>query len=261
MDEQELAEIREKNSGARSTTISQPATSNPRLELVQRVMERLSSADQDVLKLEKEIITLAYGEERKKAEIIEQRAYQMIQFSKIGLTAIVGITAFLSNNVSSSHSHFRVLLVFLMLLAAVFLGKALWKGSAVMAVGTIFRPIAHVKLDHHDVLDIQNATSLYALKRHVAQMLIYYDHTAKDNLERVYDCKSCWANILCFLTVFCIFFCLCVFHVLFPDFTRQEWFNSLVVFSLSAMYVPLLFQGILERISPWLRRDISEERF
>ncbi|MFN8550693.1 MAG: hypothetical protein U0103_04330 [Candidatus Obscuribacterales bacterium] len=53
-------------------------------EDLHRILSRLSSPDESILKLTKEIAAFTYSEERQKSDVIENRAFGLMQFAKVG---------------------------------------------------------------------------------------------------------------------------------------------------------------------------------
>jgi hypothetical protein len=178
--------------------------------------------DVKVLQLEKDIALFTYSEERRKSEIIEQRAFNLMQFAKVGLTVIIGIAGVISA-ANVQDSPMRESLIFLLAVAAAFLGKLFYRGVNVVKIGTIFsKPSrdSHFKPDHHDIYEVQESQNYNeALRKHLAWLILYFDHTAKDNRNRITQCKCCYVNLIGFLISFLVFFGLCVAHLFEPRLT------------------------------------------
>lgn len=192
---------------------------SPEPNVVAKVMERLSSDDVEALKLAKDIAMFSYAEERRKTDVIEQRAFGLMQFAKVGLTIIAGIAGLISN-ASIHDTPFRESLILLLAVASVYLAKLFWRGSAVVRIGTTFEPHrdSHMKPDQEDVYATQSGRSyLHILKTHVAKMVLYFDHTATDNNKRIYQCKCCFVNTYGFLIAFFLFFALSLMHLFEPN--------------------------------------------
>jgi hypothetical protein len=196
-------------------------STSPDPEKIAKVMSHLLSDDVEATKLAKDIAMFAYNEERKKTDVIEQRAFGLMQFAKVGLTIIAGIAGLISN-ASIHDTPFRESLILLLAIASVYLAKLFWRGAGVVRIGTTFEPYPHdhVKPDQDDVYATQSGEKyLEILKTHVAKMVLYFDHTATDNAERIYQCKCCYVNTSGFLVAFFLFFGLSLMHLFEPNLT------------------------------------------
>lgn len=225
-------------------------------------MSHLSSSDLRAVELAKEAAMFAYNEERKKTDAIEQRAFGLLQFAKVGLTVIVGIGSVISN-ASIQDTPFRECLILLLAIAAAYLCKLFYRGLQVVPLGTVFKTHQgfHVKPDEDDVYATQaDANYLELLKKHVANIVIYFDHTASDNLERIYQCKCCFVNTIGFLIAFFSFFALSVMHLFEPNRTLVVPAHRVVglviiVLALSTDYLVELLR------TRWLRREEAPNRY
>lgn len=221
-------------------------------------MQYMTSTDVKTVELAKEIAMFAYNEERKKTDVIEQRAFGLMQFAKVGLTIIAGIAGLISN-ASIQDTPFRESLILLLAVASAYLCKLFYRGSRVVRVGTIFKPHTdfHVKPDQTDVYATQSgAPYIDVLKTHVSKMVLYFDHTANDNLERIHQCKCCFVNTFGFLAAFFLFFALSLLHLFEPRFTLLIPAHRIIgsVFFLLAFVTDLWH-------SNWLNRETPPQRY
>ena len=88
-------------------------------EQVSRILTHLQSKDERTLELAKDIAAFTYAEERKKSDLLEQRAFGLMQFAKVGLTIIVGITGVISA-ANVQDTPLRESLIFLLSVAGAF---------------------------------------------------------------------------------------------------------------------------------------------
>jgi hypothetical protein len=58
---------------------------------MERILRLLPSSNEKILELAKDVATFTYDQERKKGDILEQRAFGLMQFAKVGLTIIIGV--------------------------------------------------------------------------------------------------------------------------------------------------------------------------
>jgi hypothetical protein len=199
-------------------------------EQMSQILTHLPSTDDRTLQLAKDVASFTYSEELKKSEIIEQRAFGLMQFAKVGLTIIIGITGVISaSNVQDTP--LRESLIFLLSVAGTFLAKLFYRGLKVVRTGTFFRPDLDTlfKPDHYDIYETQLGESYSdALKMHIARMISYYNQTAHDNLERILQCKCCFVNSFGFLIAFLAFFILSIVHLLEPRFTLFLPYHRLI---------------------------------
>jgi hypothetical protein len=204
-------------------------TTSPHPDAIATVMSKLTSTDEKVVNLAKEIASFAYNEERKKTSSLEERAFGLMQFAKVGLTVIAGIAGLISN-ASIHDTPFRESLIFLLAVASTFLAKLFWRSSQVVRVGTIFKPHTddHFKPDQKDVYETQSGEYLEVLKSHVAKIVLCFEHTAGDNLKRIYQCKCCFINTFGFLVAFFLFFALSMVHLIEPNITLALPFHRVI---------------------------------
>jgi hypothetical protein len=229
---------------------------SPDPNAVAKVRDHLSSDDIEAAKLAKDIAMFAYTEERRKTDVIEQRAFGLMQFAKVGLTIIAGIAGLISN-ASIHDTPFRESLILLLAVASVYLAKLFWRGSAVVRIGTTFAPHhnAHIKPDQEDVYATQSERKyLYILKTHVAKMVLYFHHTATDNDERIYQCKCCFINTYGFLIAFFLFFALSLMHLFEPNTVLVLPYHRIIGVVILILAVSTDW---LVEISgnPWLKKD------
>ena len=130
-----------------------------------------------------------------------------------------------------------------------------------MHVGTIFRPTAeHVKLNQLDLFEIQNLNYVNSLKLHTANLLVYFDNTSKHNVDRTFDCKCCWINIVAFMCAFFVFFGLCFMHILYPELSKSILIHPLLGVGLGL--AALIFDTALSKCGlPFLRREELKARY
>jgi hypothetical protein len=198
-----------------------PKTTSPHPDDIADVQKKLTSSDIETLKLAKDIASFAYGEERKKTDVIEGRAFGLMQFAKVGLTIIAGIAGLISN-ASIHDTPFRESLILLLATASAYLAKLFWRGTMVVRVGYSAKPHKdfHVKPDQFDVYATQEASSYVdALKANIANMVLYLESTAIFNQQRIYQCKCCYVNTFGFLVAFFLFFALSLIHLFQANFT------------------------------------------
>ncbi len=186
-----------------------------------RILNLLPSSNEKILELAKDVATFTYDQERKKGDILEQRAFGLMQFAKVGLTIIIGITGLISAaNVQDTPT--RESLVILLAIAGALLGKLFYRGLKVVRTGTFFRPHqdTYFKPDHLDIYETQLGESYSdALKKHIARLIFYFNKTAVDNSDRVRQCKCCFVDSFGFLLAFLAFFILSIVHLLEPRLT------------------------------------------
>jgi len=201
------------------TTTNKSRSTDPSPTETAEVMEKLTSKDVEAVKLARDIAIFGYGEERKKTDVIEQRAFGLMQFAKVGLTIIAGIAGLISNS-GIQNTPFRESLILLLAVAGAYLGKLFWRGAMVVRVGTTIKPLpdAHIKPDRSDVLKTQtDGAYLDALKMHVAKLVVYMEHTATWNKERIEQLQLCYINTSGFLISFFLFFILSLIHLFQAD--------------------------------------------
>ncbi len=187
----------------------------------EKIMQELTATDAEKIKLAKDIAMFGYGEERKRSDIIENRAFGLMQFAKVGLTIIAGIAGLISS-ASIHDTPFRESLILLLAVAAAYLAKLFLRGAMVIRVGTTFKPHpdSHIKPDKSDVIGTQSdGDYLHALKTHVAKLVVYMEHTADWNKKRIHQLQCCYINTFGFLTAFFLFFVLGLVHLFQADFT------------------------------------------
>ncbi len=236
-----------------------PHTTSPHPDDVANVVAMLTSEDPPVIQLAKEIALFAYNEERKLTDAIENRAFGLMQFAKVGLTIVAGIAGLISN-AGIQDVPFRESLILLLAIASAYLGKLFYRGSRVVRVGTIFEPHSdfHVKPDESDVYAAARSAESYLqiLKTHVSNLVLYFEHTAGDNEKRIYQCKCCFINTTGFLVAFFLFFALSLMHLFEPKFTMVLPEHRIVGFCLFAL--ALITDQLIELSSTkWLRKGRS----
>jgi hypothetical protein len=231
-------------------------------EQVSRILTHLQSKDERTLELAKDIAAFTYGEERKKSDVIEQRAFGLMQFAKVGLTIIVGITGVISA-ANVQDTPLRESLIFLLSVAGAFLAKLFYRGLNVVKIGTFFRPHLDTlfKPDHFDIYETQaGETYIEALRLHIARMIWYFNHTADDNLERIRQCKCCFVNSFGFLAAFLAFFVLSIVHLLEPRLTLILPAHRIIGASLFVL--ALITDGIADRLHVgWFKVETKSDRF
>jgi len=190
-------------------------------EELHRILSRLSSSDESILKLTKDIAAFTYSEERQKSDVIENRAFGLMQFAKVGLTIIIGIAGLITTT-NVHNTPFRESLIFLLSIAAAFLAKLFYRGLNVVKIGSFFRPQfdAYVKPNEKDIYETQDGeTYMVALKQHIASTIWYLQYTSNDNHIRSIQRKCCYVNSFGFLIAFLAFFVLSMVHLLEPSLT------------------------------------------
>jgi hypothetical protein len=194
-------------------------STSPHPDDVAIVLPKLNSSDVEKVNLAKEIALFAYNEERKKSDIIEQRAFGLMQFAKVGLTIIAGIAGLMSN-ANIHDTPFRESLIILLAVAGAYLGKLFYRGYGVVQVGSGRQPptASHVKPDQEDVFATQSGENyLDVLKKHVANLVVYFEQTESYNLERANQLTFCYINTVGFLVAFFLFFALSLVHLIEPN--------------------------------------------
>jgi hypothetical protein len=188
---------------------------------IEAVMNHLTATEVPIVQLAKEVAALGFNEEGKRSDIIEQRAFGLMQFAKVGLTIIAGIAGLISS-ASIHDTPFRESLILLLAVAGAYLSKLFFRGAKVIPVGLLF-PLHkdyHVKPDNNDVIQTQSEGDyLQALKRHVAKLMVYTNHRAECNRDRAHQLKFCYVNTGGFLISFFLFFVLSLVHLFQSDFT------------------------------------------
>jgi hypothetical protein len=180
---------------------------------------RLTSNDEKVLELARDIAKTAFSDECRKGDLLEQRAFGLMQFAKVGLTTVAGVAGIMTIG-SMPDSSFKECLLFWLMVSSCYLFKLFVRGAKVINVGlnfihphmsTFHRP------DHLDVFLTQlDGNFVEALRKNVARMIFYLNQHVNDNVERVYNYKCCFVNTLGFLTAILIFSVLIVSHQLWP---------------------------------------------
>jgi len=188
------------------------------IDLQKFVDERLPSMDPQLIELARSIAQQAFDEECKKGDMLEQRAFGLMQFAKVGLTTVAGVAGVMTIG-SMAEGSFKECLLFWLLVSSCYLFKLFYRGSCVINEGTFFKPHSSTyhRPDHTDIYLTQfDGDFLAALKKHVARMIIYLNKHIKENAEREHQYKCCFVNTLGFLCVVLIFSGMIVLHQLQP---------------------------------------------
>lgn len=229
---------------------------------ISRILTHLPSSDERRLQLAKDVALFTYSEERTKRDVIEQRAFGLMQFAKVGLTIIIPIAGLISA-INIRDLPFRESLIFLLSVAGAFLAKLFYRGLKVVKTGTFFSPHldTHCKPDHYDIYETQAGEDYkQALKQHIARMIWYFNRTANDNKERIRQCKCCFVNSFGFLIAFLAFFILSMVHLLEPSLTLFLPVHRLLGTSL--LVLALTADSIAEVLHlGWFRVETDSPRF
>lgn len=227
-----------------------------------RILAHLSSSNESTLALAKDIAAFTYSQEREKANIIESRAFGLMQFAKVGLSIIIPIAGI----ISASNVHdtpFRESLIFLLSVAGAFLAKLFNRGLNVVKTGSFFRPHldTYVKPSESDIYEAQDSANYTeALKQHIASMIWYFDNTANDNRDRIRHCKCCYLNSFGFLFSFLAFFVLSFVHLMNPAMTLILPAHRII--GICLLLLALTADNIAERLElGWFRIEPEVPRF
>jgi len=183
--------------------------------------QRIDSPDGRNIELARQIALFSYKEERNKTSGVESRAFNLMQFAKVGLTIIAGIAGLISNS-SIKDTPFRESLILLLAIASAYLVKLFYRGAMIVRVGTGAEPHPdnHIKPDENDVYATQGQVPfLDALTTHVAKLVAYTKQTAAYNKKRVQELDCAYVNTVGFLISFFLFFLLSLVHLFQPDAT------------------------------------------
>jgi hypothetical protein len=167
---------------------------------VSAVLTHLPSNDVGSLELAKHIAESAFDHECRKGEVLEQRAFNLSQFAKLGLAVVGGLAGFISFR-DTTDSKFLECLLLLLLIASIYLLKLFYRGKRVIFVGTLYKPhlSTQYRPDYLNVYATQVGEYPEVLRKHVARMILYFDNYANENAQRVYNCACCFVNTLGFL--------------------------------------------------------------
>jgi len=194
---------------------------DPPADDIARAFAKLTSPSPRKMDLARQIALFSYKEERNKTAGVESRAFNLMQFAKVGLTIIAGIAGLISNT-SIHDTPFRESLILLLAIASAYLVKLFYRGARIVRVGAGNKPHAddHIKPDENDVFATQeDGEYLTALKTHVAKLVAYTQHTSGWNGERIKQLDCCYVNTIGFLISFFLFFLLSLVHLFQPDAT------------------------------------------
>lgn len=223
-------------------------------EVVQKlpkILEHLTSTDVQTLQLAKEVANQAFSEECKKGDLLEQRAFGLMQFAKVGLTTVAGVAGVMTIG-NMSDSSFRECLLFWLLVSSCYLSKLFYRGAGVINEGTFFRPHPNTlhRPDHLDVYWTQTHPDFVAaLKNHVGMMLFYLSKHVRENAIRGHHYKCCFVNTCGFLSAIFIFAAMIVAHQLWPHLILVPPGHQLIGAGLLAfaLFTDVLWAKLLEQ--------------
>lgn len=173
---------------------------------VSAVLAHLPSGDVKSLELARGIAETAFDHECRKGEVLEQRAFNLAQFAKLGLAVVAGLAGFISIRDTNDSQYLECLLL-LLLISSIYLLKLFYRGKRVIFVGTLYKPhmSSQYRPDHLNVYATQVGEYSDVLRKHIARMILYYDNYVKENALRVFNCTCCYINTLGFLGSILIF--------------------------------------------------------
>lgn len=189
------------------------------LRFMAQIVHRLPSNDLHTLDLARDIAKLAFSEECKKGDILEQRAFGLMQFAKVGLTTVAGVAGVMTIG-GMADSSFRECLLFWLLVSSCFLFKLFYRGTRIINLGVVFFGAQRSTFHRPDPMDIyltqKDGDVAQALKKHIARMILYLQNHTIENARRVYQYKCCFVNTLGFLGAILTFSAMIVAHQLWP---------------------------------------------